>query len=80
MNPVNTTWRIVFAIAALIFDAAVIWWTLIEAKADNPLAASAQWWAWWTGIVILAGLGVGAVTPQVLDLLGTALAGKGKAP
>ncbi len=70
---VNNTWRIIFAVAALLFDASVIWWTLIYGNATNVLHASALSWAWFSGFVILGGIGVSTVSSQLVDALSGAV-------
>lgn len=76
MNPVSTTWRIVFAALALAFDAAIIWWTVLFGQPQNSLHASAQSWAWMSGLLVLSGVGVSAVSTRLVDLVAQRLGSK----
>lgn len=68
-QPVNGTWRIVFASVGLAFDAAVIWWTLLCGNPANSLHASAQSWAWFMGFTTMAGIGVSSLSKPLVDLV-----------
>lgn len=69
-EPLNTTWRIVFAAITLAFNAAVLWWLLLYGNEGNSLHASALSWTFMLSGCVLAGIGFGAVKDIVPSLFG----------
>jgi hypothetical protein len=69
-EPVNTSWRIAFAWAALGFTGGVVWWLLLYGKADNSLHASALSWAFMISGGVLAGVGFGAISNLIPSVFG----------
>lgn len=67
---VNNTGRAALALVALAFNAAIILYLIYYGKAENSLHASALAWSYATSIALLAGLGLGAALPTVLQILG----------
>lgn len=62
----NNSWRTAIAITALLFNAAIILFCLLRGHPDNSLHASALAWSYMVGIAILGGLGIGAISPDLL--------------
>lgn len=61
----NSSARIAFAIAFLLFFSAIIVYVIIYGKADNSLHSSALAWAFLGVMGILAALGFGAVIEAI---------------
>ncbi len=63
------TLNIVLVMCALAFCASVALWTTIAGNPANSLHTSAQAWSFGAGLLILAGLGIGASGPDLLEKL-----------
>jgi hypothetical protein len=66
----NNTWKAVITLATLLFNAAIIILVLWKGEPNNSLHASAMAWGFATDGLILAGLGIGAVTPDIISAIG----------
>ncbi len=63
----NNTWKAVITLGTFLFNGAIIVFSLWRGDPANSLHTSAQSWAFTTSLVILAGLGIGAFTPAIID-------------
>ena len=61
----NSTFRIVFAIAFLLFFSGIIIYLILYGKGDNSLHVSALGWAFLGDIGILAALGFGGIVEAI---------------
>jgi hypothetical protein len=61
----NSSLRIGFAIASLLFCASTIVWVVLYGKADNSLHASALSWSYCVAIGTLGALGFGSIIELV---------------
>lgn len=66
---VGRTWTTVIAICSLLFNAAVILYIVLAGDPVNSLHTSALAWCFASGLAILAGLGFGAISSLVPQLI-----------
>lgn len=65
----NNTWKAVITISALLFNAAVIVYCVLKGDGANSLHSSAMAWSFATDVLVLAGLGIGSFTPDLIALM-----------
>lgn len=59
---VGRTWATIISIGTLLFNAGTIVYLLLYGVADNSLHASALSWSYFSGLAVLAGIGIGAIS------------------
>lgn len=64
----NNTWKAVITITTLLFNAGIIVFCLLKGEPANSLHSSALGWAFIVDIGIIAGLGIGAALPTIVQL------------
>ncbi len=63
----NNTWKAVITLGTFLFNGAIITFCLLKGDPANSLHSSSLSWAFTVSLVILAGLGIGAFTPAIID-------------
>jgi hypothetical protein len=63
----NNTLKCVLTVATLVFHAGIVLFCLRWGDPANSLHSSAMAWAFAVSAGILAGLGIGAITPALLE-------------
>lgn len=68
--PIRWEWRYALGVVVLLFNALCIGWCMLYGKSDNLLHQNALSWSYILSGGILAGLGLGASLPQIMQIMG----------
>ncbi len=66
---INSTWKVVIAIAVLAFNGAIIALLIWKGDTNNSLHTSALAWSYMSGLGVLAGIGFGAIAGLLPSLV-----------
>lgn len=67
---VSWEWRYGLGVLVLGFNAACICWLMVYGRSENLLHQNALSWSYILSAGVLAGLGLGAVIPQLTQIMG----------